>query len=213
MKENFKGETDSGIPERMERLLTGALVNIGQARSILGGGEVAKLLDDSEAACIEAKELCSRLADSVPRGEAGGRRGLFDTSEMEAFSRSLEGKRILILEDEKPVARMLTALLERNGCVVTAVENEALAVIEYKAAMKAGTKFDAVILDLVVGGKIGGVECFEELSRLDPEVKAVLSSGYCESVSREAREKFAATLSKPYTYGELIRTMAMICSG
>jgi len=35
-----------------------------------------------------------------------------------------------------------------------------------------------VILDLTVPAGMGGMECFAELRRLDPDVKVVVSSGY-----------------------------------
>lgn len=199
------------LSEKMDKLLRIILLNVSQAKSIIGNNSITKLLEDAEAACIEAKELNSKLYLSLPHSKLQEEKKLLDTVEIEIFAKKLEGKKILILEDEKAVARMLSSILEKNGAKVVYVEVAKQAVFEYKNAMRNNNKFDVVILDLVVSGSLGGTECFEKLLKLDPSVKAILSSGYCESVSKELRAKFAALLPKPYTYSELIRTVASVC--
>jgi two-component system cell cycle sensor histidine kinase/response regulator CckA len=48
----------------------------------------------------------------------------------------------------------------------------------YKAAQEAEKTYDAVILDLPIPGKMGGKEVINKLLEIDPEVKAIVSSGY-----------------------------------
>lgn len=52
------------------------------------------------------------------------------------------------------------------------------AVNRYRAALEAGAPFDGVILDLTVQGGPGGREAIERLLHIDPDVHAVVSSGY-----------------------------------
>jgi DNA-binding NarL/FixJ family response regulator len=40
-----------------------------------------------------------------------------------------------------------------------------------------GEPFDAVIMDLTIPGGMGGREAVKELLRIDPQVKAIVSSG------------------------------------
>jgi len=197
---------------RIEKLLHAALSNISQAISMLGDNPISKLLEDAEAACIEAKELNSSLNQSTPEYQIETQKKLLDTAKIEHFSKFLNGKKLLILEDESIVAKMISSALERNNCTVTIVETEKDAITQYKLAMKKGQKFDAVIIDMVIHGKIEGVECLEKLLKIDPSVKAILSSGYCESLSNEIKQKFSGILPKPYTYTELVMTIAKLFS-
>ncbi|HPO90160.1 MAG TPA: response regulator [Victivallales bacterium] len=202
-------EKNLDLQVRIEKLLRAALSNISQAIYMLGDNPISKLLEDAEAACIEAKELNSSLIQSIPH-QLETQRKLLDTAKIEYFSKFLNGKKILILEDEAFVAKMISSALERNNCTAVIVETETDAVEQYKLAMKKGQKFDAVILDLVIRGKIGGIECLQKLLKIDPSIKAILSSGYCEALSKEIKEKFVAILPKPYTYSELVTIIAKL---
>jgi DNA-binding NarL/FixJ family response regulator len=62
-----------------------------------------------------------------------------------------------------------------------------------------------VILDLTIAGGMGGIETVRELLKIDPAVKAIVSSGYTEkSVMAEYSEYgFSGMVAKPYTLEEL----------
>jgi two-component system, cell cycle sensor histidine kinase and response regulator CckA len=86
--------------------------------------------------------------------------------------------RILVMDDERSVLEVLVKVLESLGQDVEATANGANAVKLYKMAMKSGKPFDAVILDLTIPGNMGGRETLKKLRKIDPEVKAIVSSGY-----------------------------------
>ncbi len=202
---------NSKSDERLDKLLLTAINNIKQIKSILGKSEVEKLLDDAELACIQAKEINSlTMNDFLDNNEDDGSRFL-KTAERRKFMKSINGKKILILEDEKAVIRMITSLLEKNGCVVTGVETVEEAVEEYRHSIEEKKKFDIVILDMIIHGRMGGIDCLNQLLQLDPELNAIMSSGYYESIAVDVRKKFKAILQKPYTYGDLISTLAKCC--
>jgi two-component system cell cycle sensor histidine kinase/response regulator CckA len=71
--------------------------------------------------------------------------------------------------------------------------------------MELKTPFDAVVLDLAIPGGMGGKEVMEELSAIDPHVKAIISSGYLnDPVVRDfKRYGFSGMLTKPYEANEL----------
>jgi CheY-like chemotaxis protein len=73
------------------------------------------------------------------------------------------------------------------------------------AARAEGGPFDAVILDLPVRGGMGGLETARRLRQIDPDVRAVVSSGYADDVSLAGyREQgFRAFLKKPYHVDDL----------
>ena len=48
----------------------------------------------------------------------------------------------------------------------------------YKNCMDSGERFDAVVLDLTIKGGMGGDLVIKELIKIDPNVKAIVSSGY-----------------------------------
>ncbi|MBW8003160.1 MAG: response regulator, partial [Planctomycetes bacterium] len=74
---------------------------------------------------------------------------------------------------------------------------------------KAGRPFDAVILDLTVPGGMGGKLAIEKLLKIDPGIKAVVSSGYSnDPIMTEYRKYgFCGVVAKPYKIKELSETL------
>ncbi|MCZ2418101.1 MAG: response regulator [Burkholderiales bacterium] len=75
----------------------------------------------------------------------------------------------------------------------------------YKNAREAKAPFDAVILDLFIENCIGGRETLNALRRIDPDVKAIISSGnpHDPIIIDYKEHGFAGALSKPFKAGEL----------
>ncbi len=117
-----------------------------------------------------------------------------------------DGKgRVLIMDDEAIIRRSAGRALERIGYDVEYASDGAEAIKLYIRAKEANKRFDAVIMDLTVPGGMGGKEAIEKLISIDPEVKAIVSSGYSnDSVMSEFMGYgFRGVLSKPYTIEEL----------
>jgi DNA-binding NtrC family response regulator len=66
-------------------------------------------------------------------------------------------------------------------------------------------KFKFVMLDITIKNGMGGLETFEKLKEIDPEIKAVVSSGYSKKniSSNYAELGFIGYISKPFTIEEL----------
>ena len=79
------------------------------------------------------------------------------------------------------------------------------AIEQYGEAKEAGQPFDAVILDLTIPGGMGGKETIEKLLELDPDVKAIVSSGYTtDPIMSEYKEYgFSAVVAKPYSVAQI----------
>lgn len=113
--------------------------------------------------------------------------------------------RILVMDDEEIIRIVTGQMLKTLGYEVVFAENGEQAVEKYSDAMKSHKPFEAVILDLTIRGGMGGHETIKKLAEIDPDVNAILSSGYTEDpiVSNYMAEGFKAGLSKPYEIEEL----------
>ena len=113
--------------------------------------------------------------------------------------------KVLIMDDEPSVSRVLKRMLERMGYQAEVAEDGQAALDAYKAALKTGKPYDAVIMDLTIPGGMGGKEAIVELSALDPKAKAIVSSGYSNDpvMSEYAASGFCGALSKPYKLEEV----------
>jgi two-component system cell cycle sensor histidine kinase/response regulator CckA len=105
---------------------------------------------------------------------------------------------ILVMDDEDIVRTVAGKMLEFLGYRVTLVKNGEDALRMYQAYRDNGRRFDAVILDLVVPGGMDGAQTLSELLRVDPEVKAIISSGYGDSAPGPALKGHAGIIAKPY---------------
>lgn len=124
-------------------------------------------------------------------------------------------ERILVLEDEPGVRRVLGAMLKRlDYTVAFAIEGEE-AIRLYQEAADAGEPFDAVIMDLTIPGGLGGKEALARLLTIDPGVKAIVSSGYATGpvMSNYHEHGFVAALVKPYTLQELSTVLRDVLGG
>ena len=93
-------------------------------------------------------------------------------------------------------------------------EDGAEAVKLYKAAMKSGQPFGAVILDLTIPGGMGGITAVSELRKIDPGVRAIVSSGYSSDaiMANYSQYGFSGVLSKPYKNRELSGVLQKVIS-
>ncbi|HEX2101754.1 MAG TPA: ATP-binding protein, partial [Candidatus Synoicihabitans sp.] len=117
--------------------------------------------------------------------------------------------RVLFMDDEESIRRMATALLERLGLSVTVVDDGRALLHEYRNAQQIGRPYDVVLMDLTVPGGMGGREAMEALRRIDPEVKAVVSSGYSSDpvLANYRAHGFRGRVAKPYRATDLARTL------
>jgi len=122
-----------------------------------------------------------------------------------------QGK-ILVMDDEEIIREMLSNLLSVIGYKVTLAKDGVEAIERYTEAKNLGQPFDAVILDLTIRGGMGGREAIKKLIEIDPDVKAIVSSGYATDpiMADYKKHGFSAVVTKPYSAGELERTLRSI---
>lgn len=113
--------------------------------------------------------------------------------------------KILLMDDEQIILDVTGEILTFLGYDVMTAKDGQTAVDLYKKEKAAGSPFDMVILDLSVPHGLGGKETIELLKAVDPDVKAVVSSGYTNDpvVQDFSRYGFSERLTKPYNIKDM----------
>jgi two-component system, cell cycle sensor histidine kinase and response regulator CckA len=113
--------------------------------------------------------------------------------------------RILIMDDEEIIQDVLKNMLEFLGYEAEVAPDGAQAIEMYREAMEASKPFDAVIMDLTIPGGKGGKEAVKDLLALDPDAKAIVSSGYSTdpAVINFQEYGFSGVISKPFKIEDL----------
>ena len=119
------------------------------------------------------------------------------------------------MDDEEFVREIAAELLQYLGYTVETAKEGREALALYKKSMKDGEKFTAVIMDLTIPGGMGGKEMVQELKKLDPEAKTIVSSGYTNDPILAQFEKygFDGMVPKPYKVEELAETLHQVIAG
>lgn len=120
--------------------------------------------------------------------------------------------RILVMDDDVAVLDMTCELLESLGYATHRAEHGEDALVEYIRAWVMGDAFSVVMLDLTVAGGLGGIATIAKLRSFDPNVKAIMCSGYAEgdALKHFADYGFAARLNKPYDVIQLQSALARV---
>ena len=118
-------------------------------------------------------------------------------------------QRILVMDDEDAIRDLTAQLLATMGYEVTAVPDGSEAVRIFERAARKGEYFQVVILDATVRGGLGGVETIARLRDIDPQVNAIICSGYSDeaALSEFLSYGFRSALPKPFTRRELAEAL------
>ncbi len=114
--------------------------------------------------------------------------------------------RILIMDDETELREVLATMLAEIGYQVETAADGTEAIHLYTKAKQENKPFNFIIMDLVIPGGMEGKETIKHLLQIDPQIKAIVSSGYSEDpVMANYRDYgFCQVLKKPYTLEELL---------
>ena len=122
--------------------------------------------------------------------------------------------KILVMDDEELLRDLACKVLERFGYDVLLAADGNEAIEQYRKARESGEPFDAVILDLTIPGGTGGRETIKRLKEIDPEVKAIVASGYSNDPVMANFEDygFSGCISKPYGIDKLGQVVHKVLS-
>jgi DNA-binding NtrC family response regulator len=119
-----------------------------------------------------------------------------------------QGK-ILVMDDEDLVREVVGKMLQRLGYDPHFARDGSQAIEMFTQARDSGEGFDLAILDLTIRGGLGGEKVIQELLKIDPQVKAIVSSGYCDDpiMAEFAQHGFCGVIAKPYRLSELSKVI------
>ena len=123
--------------------------------------------------------------------------------------------RILIMDDETDICDLAAKSLSQYGFEVETCDNGADTIELYRRSKEMGNPFQAVLMDLTVQGGMGGEEAIGHLKKIDPDVKAIVSSGYrnVSIMSNYKEHGFCDVVSKPYRVQDLIEIVQHVING
>ncbi len=128
------------------------------------------------------------------------------TTEDMTEEKALRGKgKILIMDDEELVSAVAGEMLRNLGYQVELSSDGDETIERYKKAKEDNVPFDIVIMDLTIQGGMGGADAIKKLREMDPNVKAIVSSGYSNDpiMSNFTEFGFKGVITKPYRLSDL----------
>ena len=113
--------------------------------------------------------------------------------------------KVLLVDDEDIILDVSREVLQFLGYDAAFAKEGASAIELYAQEKEAGRPFDLVIIDLSIPEGMGGQETIEKLRSDDPQVKAIVSSGYANDpvVQDFSSYGFSGRLTKPYRINEM----------
>ncbi len=114
-------------------------------------------------------------------------------------------ERILLVDDEEPIVKLETKILERLGYKVTS----RLHSIEALEAFKAGPdSFDLVVTDMSMPN-MTGTQLAEVVFSIRPEIPVIICTGFSERIDKKKSEKLGIKgfLMKPVVRSEMAETV------
>ncbi|MBL9116511.1 MAG: response regulator [Verrucomicrobiaceae bacterium] len=123
-----------------------------------------------------------------------------------------DSPRILILEDDPLVRSLIVRNLVTQGFEVVETCDGNDTIKRYQEAFDEGRPHDLVVLDLTIPNGLGGVRTMERLRQIDPNVLAIVSSGYSDDpvMAKPSAYGFSAVLPKPYEPSDLLRLVKSV---
>ena len=123
-----------------------------------------------------------------------------------------EGGEVLLMDDDASVRSSVADMLTHLGHRVTVAEDGEEALSLFGEAHRRGRPFSAVILDLTIPGGMGGKEVIPKLRDIEPDVKAIVASGYSNDPVMAEHELygFQAVIEKPFDLAELDQVLSRL---
>ncbi len=120
--------------------------------------------------------------------------------------------RILVLDDEEMVREVASEMLTHLGYEVLLAADGREAIDLYRQGRQEGRPIEVFLMDLTIPGGMGGREAVAKLLALDPQIKAVVSSGYSNDpvVANFRDYGFVEVVAKPFRISELGKVIAKV---
>lgn len=127
-----------------------------------------------------------------------------------SVNKETHNERILIVDDEESLSKLLGAMLEIYGYQCTCFSSSNKALAEFSQSPE---KFDLIISDQTMP-ELTGLEMIIKMRAIRADIPAIIATGYSESINDTvAKENNIELLSKPLPKEILLETMNNIFKG
>lgn len=116
------------------------------------------------------------------------------------------------MEDSEVVRRAISENLPDFGYEVEFAREGNETISKYKESVKREQTFDVVLIDLITYEGLSGEDTIKELLRIDPKIRAVVTSGYTAAgpIIKPEKYGFKAAIAKPFGVEELEQTLSSV---
>ena len=123
--------------------------------------------------------------------------------------------KILLMDDEEGIRDVAGKIFRYLNCDVEMAADGEEMVERFLKAHESGRSFDLLILDLSVPRGMGGLETMKVLQEIDPDVAAVLSTGFSDDskVGDLRQLGFFGVLPKPYRIDDIRELLEELVPG
>jgi two-component system cell cycle sensor histidine kinase/response regulator CckA len=120
----------------------------------------------------------------------------------------MSSPRVLVIDDESMLLKVVTRLLERSGCQVQTAPDGATAIEIYQ---KDPLIYDLVIIDYVLPG-LSSEATLQKMQAINPKLKAIISTGFAaeEKMREYASLGVIGALQKPFSLEDLQKLLKSI---
>lgn len=196
--ESVTGTVEGELTEPLEDILQEAeWLKEAAGRDPKLAGHVDRIRRD-----VEAIRDRVRQAARGPQNILGAERALAE----QRRDPRLEGRRILIADDEPRIRQIIRDVLRARGCEVTVCPDGGVAVEELEASAS-GQHYDLIISDIKMPDK-NGYEVFSAARRVDADARVILMTGFGydphHSIVRASQEGLQCVLFKPFQIERLL---------
>ncbi len=202
-------DSGGGIPQEIQdRIFEPFFTTKGQEGTGLGLSVIYGIVQEHQGGlCLDSSpETGTSFRIFLPAVPAEPTAPVPATPTQPASTARGNGQRVLLVEDEESVNRLVRTALTQNGYTVTTAfcVREALDCFDRQEG-----NFDMIFSDAVLPDG-NGVQLLDIFLSKNPGLRALLSSGYTDrdSLMQMARQRRISFLPKPYTLPTLFRTVA-----
>ncbi len=121
-------------------------------------------------------------------------------------------KKILVIDDDAQIREVAVSVLDTLGYEACSAKDGETAIELYQQAMDAQQSFDVVIMDLIIPYGMSGKETIIVLKQINPNVKAIISSGYSSdpAILDYKEYGFSGAICKPYRIDEIAQIIQQV---
>lgn len=118
-------------------------------------------------------------------------------------------KKIILMDDDRTILESMKNIGQILEYEINCFSTGEQTIEEYKSSLLNGKKYEAVIIDLTNKEGMGGEQTIKELLKIDPQVKAIVFSGYSDKpiIAKYKEYGFKGRLDKPVSLNSLSQVL------